>query len=112
MIYRVVQKARSSQYYDTTNSILNLVEFDYSHKYKSGILEIIYDRDGRLETLYWSDPFVASAIWSYTDLVLVDWSRITNIYELNLVVTTIFYFFDVLIRISYLGTPSENSSSI
>ena len=52
MIYRVVQKARSSQYFDTTNLILNLAEFDYSHKYKSGILEIIYDRDGRLETLY------------------------------------------------------------
>ena len=89
MIYRVVKKDRNLQYGGATDCILKLVELGNYHKPKGGVFKIASDRDGRLETLYWSGSFSSLFIENYIDFVLIDGTRKTNIYDLSLVLITI-----------------------
>ena len=52
MIYRVVKKARTLHYGDTTDCMLKLVELGNSHRSKGGMFEMASDKGGRLEILH------------------------------------------------------------
>ena len=48
----------------------------------------------------------------YSDVVLIDGTRKTNIYDLSLFVTTVVDSLDILFPVGFLVAPSENSSLI
>ena len=113
MNYHVVKKARNLKYGDATDYLLKLVELlgNY-HNPKGSVFEMASDKGGRLETLYWSGSFSSLFIKKYSDFILIDGTRKTNIYDLSLVVTTIIDSSEVSIPTIFLVSPSENSLSI
>ena len=52
MIYRVVKKARNLSYVDTTDFMLKLVELRNYHSSNGDLFEMVSDRGGRLDFLY------------------------------------------------------------
>ena len=73
---------------------------------------MISDRGGRLEILHWLGSYSSLFIKKYSDLILIDGSHKSNIYDLSVVVTTVVDSLGALISVSFLENTSENASSI
>ena len=109
--YRVVRKARTLHYGDATDCMLKLVELGNFHSSKCGVFEMASDKGGRLEILYWSGSFSSLFVDKYNDFVLIDGTHKTNIYDLNLIVTTTVGSLGISVPVGFLLAPSENSAS-
>ena len=112
IMYRVVRKARTLHYGDATDCMLKLVELGNFHSSKCGVFEMASDKGGRLEILYWSGSFSSLFVDKYNDFVLIDGTHKTNIYDLNLIVTTTVGSLDISVPVGFLLALSENSASI
>ena len=70
------------------------------------------DNEGRLETLYWSNPLSKTFVPVLSDFVLIDGTHKTTIYNLSLVVTTVVDSFVKYVPLGFLLAPPEHSESI
>ena len=88
MIYRVVRKARTLHYGDAPNYMLKLVELGNFHSYKGGVFEMASDKGDILEILHWAGSLSSLFVDKYNDLILIDGTHKSNIYDLSLIITT------------------------
>ena len=87
MIYSVVKKARTFHYGDATGCMLKSVELGNSYRSKGGVFEMASDKGGRLDILQWADSLSSMFDDKYNDIILIDGTYKTNIYDLSMIVT-------------------------
>ena len=112
MIYRVVRKARTLNYGDAPDCMLKLVKLGNFHSCKGGVFEMASDKDGRLEILHWAGSLSSLFVDKYNDLILIDGTHKSNIYDLSLIIATMVDSLGISVPVLFLLATSENSASI
>jgi len=64
-----------------------LVELGNSYRSKGGVFEMASDKGGRLDILHWADSLSSMFVDKYNDIILIDGTYKTNIYDLSMIVT-------------------------